>query len=112
MTDMKKEKKQPMRSCVVCREKFIKRDLLRIVRGTDGKIRLDPTGKLPGRGAYICRNPQCLEKFLKRPSLERVFKQQIPKEDIETIRAEVRSLQAKLNTDAENTDQSGENNMN
>lgn len=108
---MKKEKKQPMRSCVVCREKFIKRDLLRIVRTADGKIQLDPTGKLPGRGAYICRNPECLEKFLKRPSLERVFKQQIPKEDIETIRAEVRKLQAE-GAAAENTDQSGENNMN
>lgn len=101
-----------MRSCVVCREKFIKRDLLRIVRSADGKIQIDPTGKLPGRGAYICKNPACLEKFLSRPSLERVFKQQIPKEDIETIRSEVRQLQAELNTGTENPDQSGETDMN
>ena len=86
---MKKEKKQPMRSCIVCRNKFIKKDLTRIVRNAEGEIFCDPTGKAPGRGAYVCRNPKCIDSFLSRSYLERTFKQQIPQETVEEVRKEV-----------------------
>lgn len=49
----------PQRTCVVCRTKDAKRQLTRVVKTPDGRIEIDPTGKLNGRGAYICDNPDC-----------------------------------------------------
>ena len=57
-----KPKKIPMRMCVGCREMKEKRELIRIVRTPEGETALDPTGKKPGRGAYVCRNPECLRR--------------------------------------------------
>ena len=53
-------KKQPMRTCVMCRQKKEKRDLLRIVRTPEGVVQFDPTGKANGRGAYVCTADECL----------------------------------------------------
>ena len=60
-----KNKKIPMRSCVVTREKLPKKELLRIVKMPDGKIVADETGKLNGRGAYIKKDITVLEKVKK-----------------------------------------------
>lgn len=81
-----------MRSCIVCRNKFIKKDLTRIVKNADGEIFCDPTGKAPGRGAYICSDPKCIDSFLSRSYLERTFKQQVPEETVKKIREEIGSL--------------------
>ena len=68
-----KKRKTPMRMCVGCREMKDKRTLLRIVRGPDGIISADRTGKAPGRGAYLCPERVCLQKARKICSLERAL---------------------------------------
>ena len=66
-------KKIPMRMCVACREMRAKKDLMRIVRTAEGELRLDLTGKLSGRGAYLCRDAACLNKAIKIRALERAL---------------------------------------
>jgi uncharacterized protein len=68
------DSRQPQRTCVVCRSTTAKRALHRIVRSPSGTIGYDPTGKAPGRGAYLCGQPTCLETALKRRSLQRALK--------------------------------------
>jgi len=51
----------PMRTCAVCRQVRSKRSMTRIVRGSDGTVAVDPTGKAAGRGTYVCDNPACRE---------------------------------------------------
>jgi uncharacterized protein len=66
--------RQPQRTCVVCRSTTAKRTLHRIVRSPSGAVSYDPTGKAPGRGAYLCGQPACLETALKRHSIQRALK--------------------------------------
>jgi len=70
-------KKIPKRLCVACREMREKGELCRITRSKEGVISLDLTGKLPGRGAYICKKRECLEKARKTRALERAFSMSI-----------------------------------
>lgn len=65
-------KKIPMRMCVACREMRAKKDLMRVVRTEDG-LKLDRTGKLSGRGAYLCRDAACMEKAVRTRALERAL---------------------------------------
>ena len=74
------QKKIPQRQCMGCRERKAKKELIRVVRGTDGTVSLDFSGKLNGRGAYICPNAQCLMKAQKAKSLERSLEVPIPEE--------------------------------
>ena len=74
------QKKIPERQCMGCRERKEKRALIRVVRGTDGVVSLDFSGKLNGRGAYICPNIECLKKAQKAKSLERSLEVPIPQE--------------------------------
>ena len=60
-----------MRMCVGCREMKEKKELIRVVRGTDGVPSLDPTGKKAGRGAYVCRQAECLKRAIRQHQLER-----------------------------------------
>ena len=71
------QKKIPMRQCLGCREMKPKRDLVRIVKSSEGEISLDLTGKKSGRGAYVCPDPDCLAKARKSRALERAFSAQI-----------------------------------
>ena len=64
----------PQRTCVVCRSTTDKRALHRIVRSPDGGVGYDPTGKAPGRGAYLCGQPACLETAIRRRSIHRALK--------------------------------------
>ena len=68
---MKKVRKIPQRMCTGCGEMKNKRDLIRVVKNKEGEISIDLTGKKPGRGAYICRNIECLNKAVKTKRLER-----------------------------------------
>ena len=68
-----KIKKVPMRMCLGCREMKPKRELIRIVMNKEGEISLDMTGKLAGRGAYICNSAKCASKLKKTHGLERNF---------------------------------------
>ena len=83
------EKKIPMRQCLGCREMKPKRELIRAVRSPEGNISLDFKGKVSGRGAYVCPNPQCLKKAIKAKALERAFSMQIPPEIYEALEREM-----------------------
>lgn len=63
----------PTRTCVACRTERDKRDLLRIVRGPDGSVSLDATGKASGRGAYLCADPMCWTKARKSRAVQRAL---------------------------------------
>ena len=74
------QKKIPQRQCMGCRERKAKKELIRVVRGTDGVVSLDFSGKLNGRGAYLCPDLACLQKAQKAKSLERSLEVPIPDE--------------------------------
>lgn len=73
-------KRVPTRQCICCRTKGEKNSFLRVIRTKDGEYRLDLTGKMNGRGAYICKNDECMEKLEKTKALDRVFRSHIPHE--------------------------------
>ena len=79
-----------------CNEKKNKNELIRVVKSSDGKINIDKTGKMPGRGAYICERKECLEKAIKTKRLERVFETKIEEEIYEKIRTLVSFLPSKV----------------
>ena len=83
---MLKNRKIPMRSCVVTKEKLPKQELLRIVKTTDGMILGDVSGKINGRGAYIKKDIAVLEKAIKNKVLERQLETTISDEVYEEIR--------------------------
>ena len=83
------QKKIPQRQCMGCRERKSKREMIRVVRGTDGTVNLDFSGKAPGRGAYICPNPECLKKALRSKSLDRSLETTIPEEVYERLSKEM-----------------------
>ena len=64
-------KSKPVRMCVGCREMKDKRSLIRVVKTPNGEIKIDGTGKLSGRGAYVCRDTACLQKAIKSKGLEK-----------------------------------------
>lgn len=74
------QKKVPMRQCLGCREMKEKKELIRVVRTPDGQVQLDFKGKVPGRGAYVCRSQDCLEKAAKTRALERALGVKLPEE--------------------------------
>ena len=82
-------KKLPQRQCLGCREMKNKRDLIRVVKSPEGEISLDFHGKKPGRGAYVCRDAQCLKKAIKARALERALSVQIPAEIYERLEREM-----------------------
>lgn len=75
----------------MCRlpHKTDKRELVRIVKTPEGEIVLDTTGKKSGRGAYVCRNPECLRKARKSRALERAFETAIPAEVYDALEAQM-----------------------
>ena len=83
------QKKIPQRQCMGCRERKAKRELIRVVRGTDGNVTVDFSGKVNGRGAYICPDPECLRKAQKAKSLERSLETPIPEQVYERLIKEV-----------------------
>ena len=74
------QKKIPQRQCMGCRERKAKREMIRVVRGTDGTVSLDFGGKMNGRGAYICPDPECLKKAIRSKALERSLEVEIPED--------------------------------
>lgn len=79
-------KKKPLRTCMACNEQKEKQELLRIVKSKEGTIEPDLTGKKNGRGAYICKSEECLNKLIKSKRLERIFETEISSELYESIR--------------------------
>ena len=81
-------KKIPMRRCVGCGEMKDKKEMMRILKTAEGPIVLDMTGKKNGRGAYLCKSAECLQKARRNKGLERSFKMSIPEEVYETLEKE------------------------
>ena len=84
-----KTRKIPMRMCVGCREMKEKRALLRIVKNAEGAISFDRVGKAPGRGAYICKARECLDKAMKQRQLERALETKIEAAVFEQLMEEI-----------------------
>ncbi|MBQ2000558.1 MAG: YlxR family protein [Clostridia bacterium] len=82
-------RKQPMRMCTGCGEMKEKRELIRVVKSSDGEISLDKTGKKNGRGAYICHDAACLKKARKNKRIERAFEVTIPDEIYDRMEEEI-----------------------
>ena len=87
-----KTKKIPLRMCVGCREMKEKKSLIRVVRSPEGEVSLDPGGKKPGRGAYVCREGECLARALKQHQLERQLQAEMTEEVSEGLRRELEAL--------------------
>ena len=83
------EKKIPKRQCTGCREMKSKKDLIRIIRDTEGKVCLDKTGRTNGRGAYICPNQDCFKKAIRSKAIERSLKIPVPEEVYDSISREL-----------------------
>ena len=83
------QKKIPQRQCMGCRERKAKRDMIRVVRGTDGTVSLDFGGKMNGRGAYICPDPECLKKAIRSKALDRSLEVTIPEEVYDRLQKEM-----------------------
>lgn len=74
------------RKCMACNSKKNKYDFIRIVRTSNGNVLIDKTGKIDGRGAYICNNIECLDKIIKSNRIGKILKSNIDKKIYEDIR--------------------------
>ncbi len=84
-----KTKKIPMRMCSGCREMKPKIELLRVVRTPEGKILIDRSGKVSGRGAYVCKNEECFNKSVKSKALSRALDAQVEDEVLLQLKEEI-----------------------
>jgi predicted RNA-binding protein YlxR (DUF448 family) len=91
-----RRKHVPLRSCVVCHEKRPKRELIRVVRVPNEGIEIDPRGKQPGRGAYVCREPACWQDALEARLLSRALRFRVTPDDLTDIQA---AIAARLSTE-------------
>ena len=85
-------KKIPLRQCIGCGEMKSKKEMIRVIRTSEGEFLLDATGRKNGRGAYLCPNGGCLAKAVKNKGLERSFKMAVPKEVYESLEKEMEQL--------------------
>ena len=81
--------KLPQRTCIVCKNETFKRELVRIVRTKDGDVCVDFTGKKSGRGAYVCKCSECVNKLISTKMLNRSFKMEIKAEVYEQLAREL-----------------------
>ena len=87
------QKKIPARQCIGCMTSRPKKELVRVVRAPSGEISIDPVGKKPGRGAYLCPDPACLAKAKKKKALERCFEQPVPAEVYDALAAQLADVE-------------------
>ncbi len=86
---MAAQKKIPMRQCLGCKELKPKKELIRVVKNSEGEVSLDLVGRKPGKGAYICRDIECFKKARKQKAFERSLATQIPAEVFDSMEAEL-----------------------
>jgi uncharacterized protein len=84
-----KIKKIPQRMCTGCMEMKPKKELIRVVKNKDNEVSIDLTGKKPGRGAYICKNVECLNKAVKSKRLEKNLEVKISEEIYNKLKDEI-----------------------
>ncbi len=85
------KKKIPLRKCTGCGEMKPKKELVRVVKTPDDKVQLDLTGRVNGRGAYICPNADCLKIARKAKRIEKSFQMQIPEEVYNMMEEELKN---------------------
>lgn len=84
-----KKKKIPLRKCLGCEKNKNKKELVRIVKTPDNEVLIDLTGKVNGRGAYICNNRECFKKAIKSNRISRSLKTEISKEKLEELENQI-----------------------
>ena len=82
-------KKQPVRTCIGCGPERTKKELIRIVRPPEGQILADPGGRMNGRGAYLCCDPECVRKAWKTKGLDRAFRETVTRDVYERLEKEL-----------------------
>jgi hypothetical protein len=87
------EKRIPLRKCVGCGEMKNKKEMIRIVRTPEGNYTLDATGKLNGRGAYLCNDKECLKKAVKGHGLEKSFREAVSEEVYDALKTEFDNIE-------------------
>lgn len=85
-----KPRKVPLRRCLGCGESFPKKDLMRVVRSPEGEVALDFTGKMSGRGAYVCKRSACFQKARKAKRFQNNLEISISEEVLDALAAEIR----------------------
>ncbi|MGH2349592.1 MAG: RNase P modulator RnpM [bacterium] len=86
-----------MRTCVACGRTRPKRELLRVVRTPDGQVRLDPTGKVSGRGAYVCAESSCADAGLREARLAHALEVAIPADVAAQLRTRSGAARGQMN---------------
>ncbi len=86
-----KQKKIPLRKCNGCGEQKEKKELVRIVKNANGEIALDLTGKMAGRGAYICPNAECLKMARKNRRIDKAFETTVPSEVYDKLEEQLKN---------------------
>lgn len=86
-------KRVPLRKCTGCQEMKSKKEMMRILRTSEGDIILDTTGRKNGRGAYVCCSMECFEKAVKNRGLEKSLKCKVPEETYESLKKEIESIE-------------------
>lgn len=89
---MPTNKRVPERMCVCCRNLKPKNELIRIVKTKEGSLKLDTSGKKPGRGFYVCNDNECIKEILKSKKLNKILRTNISEEVYETLKQELSSL--------------------
>ncbi len=79
------ERKVPIRTCAGCQKERPQKELLRVVRTPDGQVLADRTGRLPGRGAYLCPARSCLEQAVRKKRLARTLRTAVPEEIVTQV---------------------------
>jgi predicted RNA-binding protein YlxR (DUF448 family) len=89
----------PVRTCIGCRSKVPKKDLLRFVRDAAGKLQADLTGKLPGRGAYVCQSQACINITFKSQKINNHLRSNLSRQVIDSFKQELLSLVSHRNVE-------------
>ncbi len=93
-----KKRKIPLRKCIACGESKAKKELLRIVKTREGDVKVDLTGKVNGRGAYICPTIECLDLAIKSKKISKSLEIEISDSVYEELREAIRNLKPEENT--------------
>ena len=83
------DRREPQRSCVGCRATAPRRSLLRVVRGVDGAVRLDPAATAPGRGAWLHRDRGCVERALRKGALAKALRTGLAADELGRLRERI-----------------------
>ncbi len=89
----------PIRTCIGCRSRFPKKDLLRFVRDAAGNLQTDPTGKLPGRGAYVCQSQACINVTFKSQKINGHLRSNLSQRAIDSFKQELLNLVSHRNVE-------------